>query len=452
MGSRVRGELPIEPVRVRLLDEEGSEEVQGAAPRGPELPGRRHGGHPATLPQRDGCTRESHSTYREPVHIVVLNWRDTANPEGGGSEVYVEQLARRWAQHGHRVTLVCAAHERAPALEERDGIRIIRVGTKLTVYSRARKLLRRGALGRVDVVVDTQNGIPFFARYATQAPTVVLVHHVHREQWPVVYDPVRARVGWFIESVAAPRALLGSAYVAVSEATRSELIAQGVPAQRITVVHNGTEALAASGSARDAAPRILVLGRLVPHKRVEHVIAAAARLRERHPGLSIAVVGDGWWAPHLHEAARAHGVADIVEFTGHVSEAEKARQVDRAWVLALPSLKEGWGLVVMEAASRGVPTIAYADAGGVTESVEDGVTGVLVRGEEPEFVAALDALLNDSARRIDMGERARKRSAQFSWDASAERFEDVLESVVGAAKSRPGATGSRRRRRRAYRP
>ena len=386
------------------------------------------------------------------MHIVVLNWRDTANPEGGGSEVYVEQLARRWARHGHRVTLVCAAHERAPALEERDGVRFIRVGSKLTVYSRARKLLRGGALGTVDVVVDTQNGIPFFARYATKAPTVVLVHHVHREQWPVVYDPVRARVGWFIESVAAPRALLGSAYVAVSEATRRELIAQGVPGEAVTVVHNGTEALAPSGTAEDLAPRILVLGRLVPHKRVEHVIAAAAQLRDRHPGLTVAVVGDGWWAPHLHEAARAHGVADIVEFTGHVSEEEKAREVDRAWVLALPSLKEGWGLVVMEAASRGVPTVAYADAGGVTESVEDGVTGVLVSGDEPEFVAALDALLTDTARRTEMGERARERSAQFSWDTSAATFEAVLESAVGAARLRSAATGSRRRRRRAYRP
>lgn len=386
------------------------------------------------------------------MHIVVLNWRDTANPEGGGSEVYVEQLARRWARDGHRVTLVCAAHGSAPDLEERDGLRIIRVGTKLTVYSRARKLLRQGALGTVDVVVDTQNGIPFFARFATKAPTVVLVHHIHREQWPVVYDPLRARVGWFIESVAAPRALYGSAYVAVSEATRRELVEQGVPAERITVVHNGTEALPDSGVARDATPRILVLGRLVPHKRVEHVIAAAAQLRERHPGLTVAVVGDGWWAQQLHDAARSHGVSDIVEFTGHVSEAEKARQVDRAWVLALPSLKEGWGLVVMEAASRGVPAIAYDDAGGVTESIEDGATGVLVHGEEAEFAHALDELLADTARRIALGERARTRSALFSWDVSARSFEEVLRKVTSAPQERRATSWSRRRRRTAYRP
>lgn len=404
-----------------------------------------------TLPQRDARTLGSTSTYREAVHIVVLNWRDTANPEGGGSEVYVEQLARRWARDGHRVTLVCAAHDSAPGLEERAGLRVVRVGSKLSVYSRARKLLRSGTLGAVDVVIDTQNGIPFFARFATRAPVVVLVHHVHREQWPVVYDPLRARVGWFVESVASPRAMRGCAYVAVSDTTRRELIDQGVSADDITVVHNGTEPLPDSGTPKDATPRVLVLGRLVPHKRIEHVLAAAARLRLRHPGLTVAIVGDGWWSDHLREAARAHGVDDIVEFTGHVSEEDKARQVDRAWVLALPSIKEGWGLVVMEAASRGVPSIAYADAGGVAESISDGLTGVLVHGGERQFAEDLDALLADTDRRSAMGAQARARSAEFSWDASAKAFLDVLESVARRAGGARATSWSRRRPRRAYR-
>ena len=380
------------------------------------------------------------------MHIVVLNWRDTANPEGGGSEVYIEQLARRWVRRGHRVTLVCATFRGAPGLEEREGIRIVRVGSKLTVYSQARKLLRRGTLGKVDVVVDTQNGIPFFARFAGASPTVVLVHHVHQEQWPVVYDPVRARVGWLVESVVSPRVFRGCRYVAVSDATRQELVAQGVAAEDITVVHNGTEALPDSGTPQEGHPRILVLGRLVPHKRVEHVIVAAARLRDQHPGLTVAVVGDGWWSEHLREAARSHGVSDIVEFTGHVSEEEKARQVDRAWVLALPSLKEGWGLVIMEAASRGVPAVAYADAGGVAESIVDASTGVLVRGDEHDFTEQLGALLADEPRLRAMGAQARERSLGFSWETSARKFEAVLSA---AADSAPAASWWSRRPRRA---
>jgi glycosyltransferase involved in cell wall biosynthesis len=385
------------------------------------------------------------------VHIVILNWRDTANPEGGGSEVYVEEMAVRWARNGHRVTFVCASHAHAPNREDRDGIRFIRVGTKLTVYSRARSLLRRAALGPVDVVIDTQNGIPFFANFVTDEPTVVLVHHVHREQWPVVYDPIRARLGWFVESVAAPRAFRGRPYVTVSEASRQELIAQGVASESITVVHNGTEPLPSRLVAQELHPRILVLGRLVPHKRVEHVLTAASRLRHEHPGLTVAVVGDGWWAKELREAAIAHGVHDIVEFTGHVTQEEKERQIDRAWVLALPSLKEGWGLVVMEAASRGVPAVAYADAGGVTESIVDGRTGILVSGSEGDFVDAIGSLLTDGQRRAAMGQAARERTTEFSWDASAKRFEDLLHRVV--ATSTPGRANSwSRRRRTARRP
>lgn len=408
-----------------------------------------------TLPQADRPTWATSTTYRVAVHIVVLNWRDTANPEGGGSEVYIEHLARRWVTGGHRVTLVCAAHERGHALEDSDGLRIVRVGSKLTVYSQARKLLRRGALGHVDVVVDTQNGIPFFAAWAANAPTVVLVHHIHREQWPVVYDPVRARVGWWLESVVSPRVHRGHAYVAVSEATRRELMSQGVDGDDITVVHNGTQALAECGVSRDPQPRILVLGRLVPHKRVEHVIVSAAQLRHRHPNLTVAVVGDGWWAPQLRRAAWDHGVDDIVEFTGHVDEAEKARQVARAWVLALPSLKEGWGLVVMEAASCGVPAVAYADAGGVSESIADGETGVLVSGGEREFAAALDLLMSDEPLRDAMGRMARARSQRYSWDASAEKFEGVLRRAVqaqGSGSDRARPNWWSRRRRTAYPP
>ena len=381
--------------------------------------------------------------YRGDVRIAILNWRDTANPEGGGSEIYIEEIARRLAARGHAVTLVCAAHDGAPALERRDGIRILRRGTKLTVYREARRLLRSGALGPLDVIVDTQNGIPFLSPWAIDLPVVVLVHHVHREQWPVVYDPLRARIGWWVESSLAPRVYRGRPYVAVSRATADELAALGVPADRISIVHNGTQSRRRhSRLRRDEHPRILVLGRLVPHKRVEHVLEAAAALRNRHPGLTVAVVGDGWWAPELHRTAARLGVTDIVEFTGHVSEDDKIGQIDRAWVLALPSLKEGWGLVVLESASAGVPTVAYREAGGVTESVRHGETGILV-SDGIAFTNALDDVLANAELREHLGARAQAHASAFSWDESARAFEEVLSGAISSWTRKP---------RRAYRP
>ncbi len=364
-----------------------------------------------------------------PLRVLFCNWRDTRNPEGGGSEVYVENVATALAAAGHDVTILCAAHENAPADEVVDGVRFVRRGSKLGVYPQAYWHQLRGRLGRFDVVVDVQNGIPFASTLAGRTPVVVLVHHVHREQWPVVYGPVRSRIGWWLESRFGPRVYRGSRYVAVSRATRDELVELGVRGDAITVIHNGVQRPRRETDP-DPDPRVLVLGRLVPHKRVEHVLEAAAVLRQQYPGLRVAVVGDGWWSDELALHAQRLGVSDIVELVGFVDEDEKHDQLARAWVLALPSLKEGWGLVVLEAAGYAVPTVGYASAGGVAESVVDGVTGLLA-DDQAGFTAALDRLLGDDGLRRRLGYAAEARTWEFGWDTAARSFARVLAQAAG---------------------
>src|SRR3954447_14457427 len=124
---------------------------------------------------------------------VFLSWRDTRNPEGGGAERYLEAMAAGLVARGAPVTIFCGAHAAAPPEEVVDGVRFVRRGTKLSVYLEGMRALRRGDLGRPDVVVDVQNGMPFFSTLVTRAPVIVLVHHVHREQWPVVYPGFTGR-------------------------------------------------------------------------------------------------------------------------------------------------------------------------------------------------------------------------------------------------------------------
>src|ERR671936_2742267 len=118
-----------------------------------------------------------------PGGVLFLNWRDTSNPEGGGSEVYVERVAAGLAGRGHPVTLFCAAHPGAPADERVGDVRVVRRGGRLTVYLHAWWAHHTGRLGRHEVVVDVQNGLPFLSVLWCRRPVVVLVHHVHREQW-----------------------------------------------------------------------------------------------------------------------------------------------------------------------------------------------------------------------------------------------------------------------------
>ncbi|MCW2820348.1 MAG: mshA 3 [Marmoricola sp.] len=362
-------------------------------------------------------------------HVVFLSWRDTRNPEGGGAERYLEKMAAGLVERGCHVTIFCAAHAAAPPDEMVDGIRFVRRGSKMSVYPAGMAALRRGDLGPADVVVDVQNGLPFFSRLVTRAKVIVLVHHVHREQWPVVYPGLTGKVGWWIERCLAPRLYRRCQYVAVSRATRGELRELGVRGPRVAVVHNGTDPARPVATPRSQTPMVAVVGRLVPHKQVEHAIDAVLALRPRFPGLRLHVVGSGWWEGRLHEYAVRHGAQDCVVFEGHVEEQRKHEIYERAWVLALPSLKEGWGLVVGEAGMHGAPTVAYRSAGGTRESIDDGVSGVLV-DTQAQFTEALGVLLADDSWRSALAKGARDMSHQFTWQHAQESFAVVVREVL----------------------
>jgi glycosyltransferase involved in cell wall biosynthesis len=359
---------------------------------------------------------------------VFLSWRDSSNPEGGGAETFMDRLAAGLVATGHRVTIMAAAHNHAPADEIRNGIRYVRRGTKTTVYPHGWWLAFTRQIGQVDLYVDVQNGMPFFARTASRTPVIVLVHHVHREQWQVVYPGRVGRIGWWVESELAPRVFRHSQYIAVSHATRRELTEIGVAPERIAVVHNGHDSTASSTIRRAGRPTICVLGRLVPHKRIEHAINATATLRQEMPDLHLVIVGDGWWRDRLYTYVAERGLRGAVTFTGHVDDDVKHDHLSRAWVLALPSLKEGWGLVVGEAARHGVPAVAYASAGGTVESVRHEHTGLLVDDEE-KFTAALRTVLTDRAYRDRLGAEAQRHNEDYTWGHATDSFESIMADV-----------------------
>lgn len=366
-------------------------------------------------------------------HVVIFNWRDTQNPEGGGSERYVETMARGLVERGARVTIFCAAHEEAPLDEMVGGVRYVRRGNHLEVYLYGLwNLLRRG-FGSVDLVVDVQNGLPFFTRLGTRKPVVVLVHHVHREQWPVIFPGVLGKVGWWIERRMAPALYRRCQYIAVSRSTRDELMELGICGSRIAVVHNGTAAPLAIDVAKTSYPSLVVVSRLVPHKQIEHAVDVVAALRHTHPDIHLSIVGSGWWEDDLRKYVAEAGVGDLVGFEGFVSEKRKHEVLARSWVMLLPSIKEGWGLVVGEAGSHEVPTIAYASAGGTRESIGHLRSGLLVN-DGTEMLEATRQLLEDSELRNRLGDGALEMSQTFSWTHSQDSFAHVLSDVLAGKR------------------
>jgi len=368
--------------------------------------------------------------------VLLLCWRDTGHPQGGGSETYLQRIGGQLAASGIAVTLRTARYPGAPRREVVDGVQISRAGGRYSVYvwallAMAGARLRLGPLGRVrpDVVVDTQNGLPFLARLVYGRRVVVLVHHCHREQWPVA-GPVTGRLGWFVESTLSPRVHRRNQYLTVSLPSARDLVALGVDNARIAVVRNGLDEAppqSLSGP-RAARPRVVVLSRLVPHKQIEDAVEAVAELRSRIPTLHLDIVGGGWWGKRLVDYVHRLGIADAVTFHGHVDDVTKHHVLQSSWVQMLPSRKEGWGLAVVEAAQHKVPTIGYRSSGGLSDSIIDGVTGILVDRHD-ELVDRLEQLLSDPVQRDQLGAKAQVRSAEFSWRQSADAMRGVLAAV-----------------------
>ncbi len=368
--------------------------------------------------------------------VLLLCWRDTGHPQGGGSETYLQRIGAQLAASGIDVTLRTARYPGAQRREVVDGVQISRGGGPYTVYIWAGLAMVAARLGlgplrhcRPDVVIDSQNGLPFLARLAFGRRVVVLVHHCHREQWPVA-GPVLSRFGWFVESWLSPRLHRRNQYVTVSLPSARDLADLGVNANQVAVVRNGLDEAPAHTltAARSATPRAVVLSRLVPHKQIEDALDAVATLRSRVPDIHLDVVGGGWWQDRLVQRAARLGISEAVTFHGHVDDVTKHAVVQRSWVHLMPSRKEGWGLAVIEAAQHGVPTIGYRCAGGLTDSIVDGVTGLLV-DNRAELVDRFEQLIADPVLRTELGAKAAARSREFSWLRSATAMRSVLDSV-----------------------
>lgn len=365
-----------------------------------------------------------------PLRVLFLNWRDERHPESGGAERYLTAVTEGLAARGHDVTVLTSGYPGAFPTESLNGVRYVRRGGRYSIYPRA---LVSQALGAhpADVVVDVQNGVPYLSPLVRRVPVINLVHHVHREQWPVVFGPRVSRFGWWLESSLAPAVYRRATYVTVSDSTRRDLIDVGVDPARITVIHNGTDLPPTVETIRSPYPLVAVVGRLVPQKQIEIVLQSVADLAVELPDIRLLVVGSGYWEGRLREQTRHLGIEARTTFTGYVSEAEKHRILAESWVHALPSLKEGWGLVVTEAGIHGTPTVAFASAGGTNDSIVDGRTGVLVRGGQAEFTAALRELLVNNKRRDLLSARAEEWARRFSWTRSIDQWDVLIRKTVG---------------------
>jgi glycosyltransferase involved in cell wall biosynthesis len=360
--------------------------------------------------------------------VLVLNWRDTRHPLAGGAEQYMHEICRRWVEQGVDVTWFTANVAGRPRRESVDGVRLVRSGGELTLYPRAALWLMR-ARGQFDAVLDCQNGIPFFSPLFTDPamPVVQVVHHVHQDQFATRFAPPVAAVGRFLEGPLSRRIYGLRTIAAVSPSTRSELRQRLGFAGPIHVVPNGTIDVPVVNGPRDPDPTIVIVSRLVPHKRLDLLLGEILKAVRRQHRLRVEIVGDGPERCRLQNLVADLGLQRSVTLHGYLPSEARDSMLARAWLTTSTSLGEGWGCSVIEAAAWGVPCVALR-VPGIRDSVIHGRTGWLV--DRPQdlgatLVDALDHLASDD-NAMQVTTRCQEWARCFTWDRSS----DLLAGVV----------------------
>ncbi len=383
------------------------------------------------------------------ARVVLVNWRDPDHSLAGGSEIYAWQLARGLRDGGAQVTYLTARDRGQVRLEERDGITVRRGGGTFTFYVFA-LLWLLGHRGSIDAMVDPACGLPSYSPLVVRrrTPVMLIVHHVHQDQFATRFPAPLAAFGRWLERVAMPRVYRRAAVFAVSESTRQEMRDRLGWRGPVEILANGTDlpTTEATGADKDPA-RVVVLGRLVTHKRVDLVLRAVADIRAEHPDLRVDVVGRGPELATLQGLVADLDLAGVVTLHGFLDDAALTDLLDRAAFHVCASDAEGWGQAIITAAAHGVPTLAR-DVPGLRDSVREGATGWLVPDSADHveirrrLATALDGMLvtaGSAAERDRWAAECHAWARSFDWSHLREAARDhVATALTGGAPARSG--------------
>ncbi len=366
------------------------------------------------------------------MRILIYNWRDIKHSWAGGGEIYLFEHAKRWVVMGHEVTLFCGEdrEKKLPLYEVIRGIKIYRRGGRYSLYFWAAWYYLSRFRQKFDVVVDVENGIPFFTPLFCRIPKVCYVYHVHGDQFFYEIPKPFNYIGFIIERYIFPLLYKRIPIIAISETTKRQLTTIGLQADNITVVYSGINENPRKEiriTKKLSNPTILYLGRIKKYKRVDLLVALFGEIVKKIPKARLIVAGWGTEASHLTDIIMKSPLRRKISLVGPVSNEEKRLLFSKSWVFANPSIGEGWSIAVIEANLHGTPAVSF-DVSGLAESIQQGKTGLLAKNAD-DFVTKICKVLTDKNLRDKLSMNAFQWAHTFSWNRSAKESLQILNKT-----------------------
>jgi len=373
------------------------------------------------------------------MNILIFSWRGPGHPGAGGAEQVTHEHAKAWVNSGHDVTLFTSKHTKAKRKEMVDGVSIVRFGNEVFgvhimaflwyIFSRHKKY---------DLVVDHFHGIPFFTPLFVRVKKFAHIHEITKEvwganPWPKPFNLIPEVIGNIFEPLIFKYIYRKTPFLTGAKSTADDLANWGIPKNNITIIHHGVKL-------EDMPKKILIknsmktatfLGVLTKDKGIFDSLKIFSEINRKDDSWQFWIIGRGEKSivDEIEKTAKEMDISKKIKFFGYVSDRRKFELLARSHVLVNPSMREGWGLVNIEANAVNTPVVAY-DVAGNRDSIKDEKTGVLVEyGNYRTMAYEIVKLLNDNSRYSTMQKSAVKWSKRFTWEASTEKSLKYIESI-----------------------
>lgn len=377
------------------------------------------------------------------MNILVFSWRDPKHPLAGGAEQVVHEHAKGWVKAGHFVTHFSSRFPGSEKEEIIDGIKFIRQGNQYLGVQIAAFFYYLKNRDKYNLIVDEFHGLPFFTPLYVAKPKLAIIQETAGKVWflnplPKPFNLLFGLLGFLLE----PLIFLFYKKVPLmtgSKSAKDDIIKFGIPAENIHVINHGVIVKKPIPFPdKEKIPTICFLGILSKDKGIEDALKTFSILSGRGV-YQFWVIGrqeNKEYGKKVLKLTRDLGIKDKVKFWGHVTQDKKFELLARSHLLINPSVREGWGLVNIEANSMGTPVIAYQSAG-LIDSVKDHQSGIICKHSTPmELSQMIEEVIKDKNLYKILQNGAFEWSNKFSWE-QARKLSVVLINKIYCAKDTP---------------
>ncbi len=369
----------------------------------------------------------------------------------GGAEKRIYEIGRRLAQEGHEVHVFGVKWWEGADIITNEGMVLHGVCRKMELYVQGRrsiyepvifsvKLLPHLTRGKFDII--DVSAFPYFSCFTAKFVSIVRrtpMIITWLEVWNDYWYQYMGRMGFFGKIVEHLVSKLPSRSIAISALTKMRLESIGVGGKNIIILPIGVDLEEINIiPPSDLNSDIIFVGRLIKEKNVDMLIEAVAYLINELPHVNCQIIGDGPVKKKLEEMVIENGLQDNVFFSGFMEYSKIIARMKSSKVLVLPSSREGFGIVVIEAYACGVPVITVRTRQNASSELIEG-TGFTVNPDSMELCKAIRTLINDSGIHQKMSESALIKAKEFNWDNIVKQLSCLYEETI--MEERQGAAG-----------